>query len=299
VIVISGALVFVALVLLVIGLFNPELGFVYASIAVSAAALVFLLIGVLQRRGEDTASGAAPDAAPEPTAGEAAAAATVTTAAPAREEVPVADSDGAPEAERLGGTVLVVADRPRYHVEGCRYLAGKDAEEVDVTEAREEGFTPCGVCKPDAALAADAASRDTATEVVEVPAVDEEPVADEAPAVRTVRAPAEPRTGRAAAKAPARTAASRPTKAVKPEAAAPAKAPAKAAPAKAPAKTAAKAPAKAAAKAPAGGTVVVIPDRGKFHTPDCRYVRGVAGAEELSKAAAGRQGYTACGVCKP
>ena len=51
-IVISGALVLVALVLLVIGLIQPELGFVYASIAVSVAAFVFLIIGVLQRRGE-------------------------------------------------------------------------------------------------------------------------------------------------------------------------------------------------------------------------------------------------------
>ena len=295
-IVISGALVFVALVLLVIGLFNPELGFVYASIAVSAAALVFLLIGVLQRRGEDTAAGTAADAEPEATPAEVTAAQAVTTVAPAREEAPVADTDGSPAAERLGGTVLVVADRPRYHVEGCRYLAGKDAEEIDVTEAREEGFTPCGVCKPDAALAADAVAQDAATEAVELPVADDEPVADEVPAVRTVRAPAEPRTGRAAAKAPARSAAPRPTKAVKPEATAPAKA------AKAPAKAAkapAKAPAKAAAKPASGSTVVVIPDRGKFHTAECRYVRGVAGAEELTKAAASRQGYTACGVCKP
>jgi hypothetical protein len=44
---------------------------------------------------------------------------------------------------------------------------------------------------------------------------------------------------------------------------------------------------------------VVIPDRGKFHRPECRFVRDVDGAEVFSRAAAGKQGYAACGVCKP
>jgi hypothetical protein len=44
---------------------------------------------------------------------------------------------------------------------------------------------------------------------------------------------------------------------------------------------------------------VVIPDRGKFHRAACRYVRDVPGAQELTKAQATRQGYDACGVCKP
>ena len=42
-----------------------------------------------------------------------------------------------------------------------------------------------------------------------------------------------------------------------------------------------------------------MPDRGKFHTPSCRYVRGAEGALELTRAAATRQGYVACGVCNP
>lgn len=64
-IVISGALVLVALVLLVIGLIQPELGFVYASIAVSVAAFVFLIIGVLQRRGELISPSQAPTDPPD------------------------------------------------------------------------------------------------------------------------------------------------------------------------------------------------------------------------------------------
>ena len=57
---------------------------------------------------------------------------------------------------------------------------------------------------------------------------------------------------------------------------------------------------KAAAAAPVKrGGVVVIPDRGKFHTADCRYVRGAEGTLEMTKAAASKQGYVACGVCNP
>ncbi|MEX2291878.1 MAG: hypothetical protein WD794_16325, partial [Mycobacteriales bacterium] len=66
-IVISGALVLVALVLLVIGVIGPDLTFVYASIGVSLVSLVFLVIGILQRRGE-TAPAAA-SRAPTPGAG--------------------------------------------------------------------------------------------------------------------------------------------------------------------------------------------------------------------------------------
>ena len=62
-IVISGALVAVALILLVIGLTVTTLTLIYASVAVSAASLVFLLIGSLQRRaGGPVASLPATDA---------------------------------------------------------------------------------------------------------------------------------------------------------------------------------------------------------------------------------------------
>gem|GEM_PF-3447948 len=47
------------------------------------------------------------------------------------------------------------------------------------------------------------------------------------------------------------------------------------------------------------GSVVVIPDRGRFHLSECRFVRGVEGVQVLSRSAAARSGYQACGVCKP
>jgi hypothetical protein len=54
----------------------------------------------------------------------------------------------------------------------------------------------------------------------------------------------------------------------------------------------------AAPKPKAGAEVVVIPDRDKFHKQGCRYAKG-PGAMSLTKAQARRQGYKACGVCKP
>jgi hypothetical protein len=281
VIVISGALVLAALVLLVIGLIGPSLGFVYASIGASLAAFAFLVVGILQRR---KAEPAAVEGLP-PSAEELAAVIRTPDTRPAAEEgvALVTHVPAAPAA----GAVLVVQGRPRYHVEGCRYLAGKLPEEVEVAEALRQGFTACGVCKPDEALAGAAPAAPAA--------VVEEVVA--APVVKAVKAPAKAaKAATAVAKAPAKAAAPAKT-AAKTAAKAPAKAATKvAAPAKA---AAAKAPAKAPAKSAAKPGVVVIPDRDKFHTAGCRYVRGADGATELTRATATRQGYTACGVCNP
>ncbi len=405
-IVISGALVLVALVLLIIGVTQQGLDFVYGSIAVSLVALVFLVVGILQRRGEPVAAGSpAADVDPSP------AGATDGQPVPARGARAAVVAEPALEAEEelsFGGAVLVVAGRPRYHIDGCRYLTGKDAEELDVLDARDEGFTACGVCKPDAALEAlldedlpdedpvdedqtdeddldedlrdedlrdedgladDDLQDDDATESIPVAAASRRPAARRESAAREVAVP--PRTakmtlpapsvtsGKAAeapaVKAPAK-AAKAPAKAARPAAkvtpakvAAPAaaptsvrQAPAKtgkpaaktaaaktaapktAAPKTAAPKTAARktdsaktAPVKAARAtskaatlaAPStaataavklrAGSVVVIPERGRFHKGDCRYVRGVDEAEVLTKAQASKQGYEPCGVCKP
>src|SRR3954452_20255153 len=96
VIVISGVLLLVAVVFLVIGLFG-SLAWVYASIGVSVASFVFLLLGVRQRRGTaadlaprtGTGSGAVPAsgaAARDDTAEEV----TVVAPAAAGEETPAA-----------------------------------------------------------------------------------------------------------------------------------------------------------------------------------------------------------------
>ena len=66
------------------------------------------------------------------------------------------------------------------------------------------------------------------------------------------------------------------------------------------AKPAAKSAAKPRTRAAAAdtGTVVVVPDRNKYHKETCRYAKNPA-AMSMTKAAARRQGYTACGTCKP
>lgn len=53
----------------------------------------------------------------------------------------------------LKDEVLVVDEHPRYHVAGCRHLAGRETFPLPVDEARTDGFTPCGSCRPDATLA--------------------------------------------------------------------------------------------------------------------------------------------------
>jgi hypothetical protein len=230
VIVISGALVVVAIVLLIIGLISGTLGFIYASIAGSVVAFIFLIVGVMQRRGEEvpaTAAGAPALAASSDVEG-------VTAIIPAGSRPLPSDAPATADepAAALSGSVLVVEGRPRYHVSGCRYLTGKDPDEVPVEKARSEGFTACGVCKPDEHLTAAPAAEAAPTEGAPADAADEAAVAPVAAARTTAR------------KAPARTAAKAPAKAAKAPAA---KAPAKKAPAKSAATTAAKTTAKKAA----------------------------------------------------
>lgn len=44
--------------------------------------------------------------------------------------------------------------------------------------------------------------------------------------------------------------------------------------------------------------VVALPDRRRFHRPECRYAK-VKGGERMTAATARRRGYDACGICKP
>jgi hypothetical protein len=54
----------------------------------------------------------------------------------------------------LSAEVKVVDEHPRYHLARCAWLAGKSTIPIAVSEARQLGFTPCVVCRPDAVLAA-------------------------------------------------------------------------------------------------------------------------------------------------
>ena len=397
-IVISGALVLVAAVLLVLGIVS-SITLVYAAIGLSLVSAVFLLVGVFQRpvpaaervaSDEDAPTRAAPvrvtkpkqpesvepvEPEPEPVVAEHVDEfAEVDTAADYPLEA--ANADFEQRAEATGADVLVISGRPRYHVGGCEYVEGHDeSEPLVIVEARELGFTPCGVCRPNETLARSASGRDeaassatqvtppapvvTAPATVAVPAVHSpgsnggppaaangdhpaapataeqpaavaaapasEPLASAAsPAVAPAPTPppvaeplaappvvsepvveVEPAAPAKAARAPRKRA----SRAKKPpveasaqteldpaaEAAPPAEvaAPAVAAPDAAPTKAAAPARARVASR-----TVQAVAVTKEYHRSGCVLLDGVE-ADELTKAAAIRQGFLACGVCKP
>lgn len=54
----------------------------------------------------------------------------------------------------LADEVVVIDERPRYHLAICAWLGDRPTLPLPVSEARELGFTPCGRCSPDATLAA-------------------------------------------------------------------------------------------------------------------------------------------------
>jgi hypothetical protein len=45
--------------------------------------------------------------------------------------------------------------------------------------------------------------------------------------------------------------------------------------------------------------VVLVPERGRYHRPTCRYARGVTGALTVAPEAARAAGAEPCGICKP
>ncbi|HEX7355068.1 MAG TPA: hypothetical protein VF288_09585 [Mycobacteriales bacterium] len=244
-IVLSAVLVLVGLALLIAGLVSTGLALIYASLGVTVVAAILLLLGV--RMTPSRRAGTVP--APVPAAATAGAASAAETAelepVPAVVPVPAAVEVTASKAReeiapnlRPGGTVVVVSGRPRYHRAGCRFLtnAGSEAEDITVQEARELGFTPCGVCKPDERTARD----EPATDVAAAEPLEDRATASAAAAGQPTDTPAQqaadeqpPAATAPVKKAPAKKAAAKKA------------APAKKAPAK---KTAAKkAPAKKAA----------------------------------------------------
>jgi hypothetical protein len=62
----------------------------------------------------------------------------------------------------LKDEVLVIDERPRYHLPGCKHLVGHTGIPLPLDEARTDGFTPCAVCAPDRNLAQRARQRKAA-----------------------------------------------------------------------------------------------------------------------------------------
>jgi hypothetical protein len=278
-IVVSGALCLVALVLLILGLVvSSGLTLIYASIGVSLISFVFLFLGVRQRRpatvtGVALQPAALPVAAPgsRPVAAQPAGELGAETDTEADAETNAEVTRVVPAGE-LGGPlgrsgVFVVPGRPRYHADGCRFLAGRETQQMGVTEARAAGYKACAVCRVDEVVA--------------------EAVAPPAPAAADRRPAAARRAAAAARNGPTPRSAAR-----------------QAAPPTTPSAAGGQtgepdAAGGASPRTRAQPTVFVIPDRGRYHKAECRYVRGVAEATEIPKAAARRQGYQPCGVCRP
>lgn len=150
-IVLSAVLVLVGLALLIAGLVSTGLALIYASLGVTVVAAILLLLGVRMspsKRGGETPS-AVTAVHEKPASRQAPAASDEKTGELKLEPEPASAVSGG--ATHAPGTVVVVSGRPRYHRAECRFLAnvGDEAEDISAEEARELGFTPCGVCKPD------------------------------------------------------------------------------------------------------------------------------------------------------
>lgn len=107
---------------------------------------------VLAGSGESSAA-VAPSGEAEPTRHEPVAAEPV--AAESAEGEPV-EGDDPPPADTIAplqrhgqSRVWVIDGRPRYHLAECRFLNGSVPEPVPLSQAVEDGFTPCSGCDPD------------------------------------------------------------------------------------------------------------------------------------------------------
>ncbi|MGD9991610.1 hypothetical protein [Pseudonocardia sp.] len=98
--------------------------------------------GVQQPAGQDPAGEAAPDLGAVPPPGP-------DGEPPEEPHDPVAASVAASAEDE----VVVVDERPRYHVEGCSFLAGRPVIPLPAREAVELGFSACGWCRPNLLLA--------------------------------------------------------------------------------------------------------------------------------------------------
>lgn len=75
-------------------------------------------------------------------------------AVPSNEEPPEEPTDAADVlvVAGLDVEVVVVDERPRYHLATCSWLSGRPTIPIPVGEARQLGFTPCALCGPDRVL---------------------------------------------------------------------------------------------------------------------------------------------------
>ena len=166
-------LVLAALGLLVPALTTGEYLWAWLSVGLSGVAAAVLLLdwlarrrtappapqgppfGAAQRPPADSPTERVEPAEPdEPTAVESP---SVTAPVPAGDDEPAEEDTDAADlltVSELTDQVRVVDERPRYHLPACEWLAARPTLGLPVREARQLGFTPCAVCRPDQHLAA-------------------------------------------------------------------------------------------------------------------------------------------------
>ncbi len=161
---IVALLVLAALGLLVPALTTAQTMWAWASVGTSAvAALVLIWDWWLRRR-----SGPAAAAAGTTTERVDQQASAVDQPASVRgdDDTPVSPDQATEPAEEdtdaadllvvadLSDEIRVLDEQPRYHLAACSWLDGRPSLGLPISEARQLGFTPCAVCRPDSTLAA-------------------------------------------------------------------------------------------------------------------------------------------------
>jgi hypothetical protein len=183
----SGILVVIAFVTLIAGVFRTGLGLIWASIAASVLAAIFLALGVVQGNKRRVATAVGPSASTVPTWSDQPAPSVYggavqqpaeeeetavmerpsLAAVPAPEEEDLAVYQPAAEAElepmpaatraakpkraasaASAASVVVIPDRDKYHKDTCRYAKSPAAMTLTKAAAKRQGYKPCGVCKP-------------------------------------------------------------------------------------------------------------------------------------------------------
>ena len=161
-ILVAGALWLLGVALFVAGLATGVTAYFWGCVASCAVAVGVLVAArrAITRSARPGAGGGAAgqaDAQPARAHGPSAAAAPVADhGEPPLEVVEVPDLLIVVD---LSDEVLVVDEHPRYHVDGCAHLHGRSTIPLPLDEARADGFTPCGTCRPDRTLAQRARAR--------------------------------------------------------------------------------------------------------------------------------------------
>ena len=153
-------LVLAAAGLLVEALLRSAMLFAWLSVAVSLVAAVLLAVDWWRRKRAAAATEPGDEDEPDELNDEPFAVSPTglpaeedPDAEPAEEQTDAADVLAVNESD---AEVVVVDERPRYHLTSCAWLGDRPTMPLPVREARELGFTPCARCSPDRKLAATA-----------------------------------------------------------------------------------------------------------------------------------------------